>query len=147
MAPGMVSHFVTIFCDLRSAVCMFMHEPSRDEERAAGMRVGQGCNQIVKARRFGSGVEGQCNFFFATWAAINLAEPADLFPVGGTTLRAWSRFHMRRVQKRRRAKRKQHTSCEDNCSLRCQRLASAINHVHQSHGCRCVRWPAALTRL
>jgi len=48
---------VTVLCDLRSAVAVFMHEFSRDEKRAAGMRICQRCQQIIKTLRFGSRVE------------------------------------------------------------------------------------------
>src|SRR6516225_4957106 len=102
MTPCMVSHFVAVLYDFRGTVGMLMHEFSGDKERAGGMRIREGRNQIIKALRFGSCVECQSNFLLATWASIYLAETPDLFDAGGATAGGGPRFHMRSMQKGRR---------------------------------------------
>jgi hypothetical protein len=57
------------------------------------------------------GVERQRDFIFATWTSIYLAETPDHFLAGGAIAGGGPRFHMRSMQKRRRAEPK-NTSCE-----------------------------------
>ena len=86
MTPGMISSFVTMFCDLRSAVGVVMHKSSRNKEGAVYVRVRQGCDQIVKTFGLGSCIEGERDLLLAARAAIDLAKLPHLLVLAGAIL-------------------------------------------------------------
>ena len=119
MTPGMISGFVTMFCDLRSAVGVVMHKSSRDKEGAVYVRVRQGCDQIVKTFGLGSCIEGERDLLLAARAAIDLAKLPHLLVLAGAILLGHFRFRVDGVKKRRRTDRKQNQcDCTDQSDQR-----------------------------
>ena len=86
MTPRVISNFVTMLCDLGGAISMVIHESSCDEERAAGMRVRKGCDQVVETLGLGSRIERERDLVLAAWATIDLAKLSPFLALRGAVL-------------------------------------------------------------
>ena len=126
MTPGVISSFVTMFCDFRSAVGVVMHKSSRYEERAVDMRVRQGCDQIVKTFGLGSRIERERDLLLAARAAIDLAKLPHFLVLAGAILLTSFRFHVDGVKKRRRTDRKQNRSDQRDCPSRSRKRRRVV---------------------